>query len=141
MSEQNQNPTGAPQTPPEPQPLPPAQPAPAYLPPPSTQPAANYTPYAPAAAPSTNIWAVISLISSILSWLGLFGIGGIIGIIAGVVARNQIAASRGMQTGDGVALAGIILGAINVLLSCIGFLCLFTLVISPLFFIPFAGGR
>jgi hypothetical protein len=137
MSEQNQNPIGVPQ---EPQPqLPPASTPPPSYPPPATQPAGNYTPYTP--TQTTNIWAVVSLASSVLSWLGLFGIGGIIGIIAGIVARNEIAASRGAQSGDGLALTGIILGAVNVLLSCIGLLCLFTLVISPLFFIPFAGGR
>lgn len=136
MSEQNQNPTGAPQ---EPQPqLPPAQPATqTYLPPPSAQPQVAYmTP-----TQTTNVWAVVSLISSVLSWLGLFGVGGIVGIIAGIVARNEIAASRGAQSGDGLALTGIILGAVNVLLSCIGLLCLFGLVISPLFFMPWWGGR
>lgn len=65
MSEQNQNPIGAPQ---EPQQLPPAQPAgQTYLPPPNMQPTTNYT---PVAAQTTNIWAVVSLVSSVLSWLG-----------------------------------------------------------------------
>ena len=134
MSEQNQQPAGAS---PEPQPqLPPASSvSPADLPPPSAQPQAAYlTP-----AQTTNVWAVVSLISSVLSWLGLFGIGDIIGIVAGIVARNEIAASRGAQSGDGLALAGIILGAVNVLLSCIGLLCLFGLIISPIFFVPWMG--
>lgn len=139
MSEQNQNPAGVPQEP-RPEQLPPAQPAgQAYLPPPSTQPATNYTPYTP--TQTTNIWAVVSLISSILSWLGLFGIGGIVGIIAGIVARNEIAASRGAQSGDGLALAGIILGSINVLLSCIGLLCGLAFFALTLGTIPFAMWR
>jgi hypothetical protein len=138
MSEQNQNPTGVPQEP-QPQQLPPAQPtAQVYLPPPSATAPANYV---PVATQTTNIWAVVSLVSSVLSWLGLFGIGGIIGIIAGVVARNEIAASRGTQGGDGIALAGIILGAINVLLSCIGLMCAFAFILIPLGMIPFAVGR
>ncbi len=134
MSEQNQQSAGAP---PEPQPqLPPASSAPpAHLPPLGEQPQAAYlTP-----AQTTNVWAVVSLISSVLSWLGLFGIGGIVGIVAGIVARNEIAASRGAQSGDGLALAGIILGAVNVLLSCIGLLCLFSLIVSPIFFAPWLG--
>jgi hypothetical protein len=136
MSEQNQNPIGAPQ---EPQQLPPAQPAGQnYLPPPSTQPPSNYT---PVAAQTTNIWAVVSLVSSVLSWLGLFGIGGIVGIIAGIVARNEIAASRGAQSGDGLALAGIILGSVNVLLSCIGILCGLAFFALTLGMIPFAMWR
>jgi hypothetical protein len=137
MSEQNQNPAGVPQ---EPQPqLPPASTPPPSYPPPATQPAANYVPYAP--AQTTNIWAVVSLASSVLSWLGLFGIGGIIGIIAGIVARNEIAASRGAQSGDGLALAGIILGSVNVLLSCIGLLCGLAFFALTLGAIPFAMWR
>jgi len=101
-------------------------PAPAYLSP----------------APQTNVWAVISLVSSILAWCGLFGIGGIIGIIAGVIARNEITASRGAQTGDGIALAGIILGAVNVFGTCLVLLCIGLAFGLPLIFWPFtAFGR
>lgn len=89
-------------------------------------------------AKQTNLWAVVSLVSSILSWCGLFGIGGIVGIIAGVVARNEIAASRGAQTGEGLALTGIILGALNVFGACIVALCVLTALV-PLAFLPFAG--
>ncbi|OUC76649.1 hypothetical protein CA982_21275 [Gordonia lacunae] len=49
----------------------------------------------------------------VASLLGLLcsGIGGIIGLVLGIVARKQIAASGGRQTGDGVALTAIIIGA------------------------------
>ncbi len=134
MSEQNQHPIGVPQAP---QQLPPAQPAgQSYLPPPG---ACNARELRAGCSQTTNIWAVVSLISSVLSWLGLFGIGGIVGIIAGIVARNEIAASRGAQSGDGLALAGIILGSINVLLSCIGFLSV--RVHRPYVRHPVCGGR
>jgi hypothetical protein len=104
-------PDPAPQLPP-PQPTP----TPAYA---SMTPATTYV--SPAA--QTNVWAIISLVSSILAWCGFFGIGGIVGMIAGIVARNQISASRGTQTGDGLALVGIILGAINVFGTCLALLC------------------
>jgi len=98
--------------------------------------------YTSALPTTTNVWAVVSLISSILSWLGLFGVGGIVGIIAGVVARREIAASRGTQNGDGMALVGIILGAINIVGTCLFALCMFTLVLgTPLLFLPFGEGR
>ncbi|VTS39329.1 Uncharacterised protein [Gordonia terrae] len=47
------------------------------------------------------------------SLLGLLcsGIGGIVGLVLGIVARKQIAASGGRQTGDGIALTAIIIGA------------------------------
>jgi hypothetical protein len=111
---------------------------PPVVPPPSPV----YTPtpnYAMPAGPQTNAWAIISLVSSILGWLGLFGLGGIVGIIAGVVGRNQIKASMGSQSGDGIALAGIILGVINIAFACIAALCLLALVIMPLMALPFMG--
>ncbi|MCS7088396.1 MAG: DUF4190 domain-containing protein [Thermoflexales bacterium] len=74
-------------------------------------------------APQTNPWAIVSLIASILAWLGLFGVGGIVGIITGFIARREIAASGGAQTGDELAIAGIALGALNILTTCIGALC------------------
>lgn len=104
--------------------------------------AATYNPPVYSNPPPTNAWALISIISSILSWVGLFGIGGIVGIVTGVVARNEIAASRGGQTGDGLALTGIILGAVNVVGSCLVLTCgVMFLLGLPLFFLPFANGR
>jgi hypothetical protein len=97
----------------------------------------NYTPAAP--AQETNAWAIVSLIASILSWVGLFGIGGIVGIIAGLVARNEIRASAGRQGGDGLALAGIILGAANILIACVGIVCVL-MSFAGMFTIPFLFG-
>jgi hypothetical protein len=101
-------------------------------------PTPSYT--AGAMAPTeTNAWAIVSLISSILSWIGLFGLGGIVGVITGVIARNQIRESHGRQGGDGIAVAGIILGGVNIVLSCIALLCFFAL-FAGFFTIPFMNG-
>ena len=81
--------------------------------------------YPPLMQPQTNAWAIISIVASILSWVGLFGLGGIVGMIAGWYARSEIKKSNGAQTGDSLALVGIILGGVNVVLACIGILCLF----------------
>ena len=104
------------------------------LPPPSPY-VAVYPP-----APITNVWAVVSLISSILSWLGLFGIGGAVGVITGVIARNEIIQSRGAQSGDGLALAGIILGVLNIITSCIAAACAVAIFVLPVLAIPFFAG-
>jgi hypothetical protein len=45
---------------------------------------------------------------------------GVVAIVLGILARNEISASGGTQGGSGMALAGIILGAIGIL-SGIGF--------------------
>lgn len=99
----------------------PQNPPPPRLPPPGA-------PYPDALIPQTNPWAIVSLASSVLAWCGLFGIGGLIGIITGVIARNEILTSHGTQSGEGLAIVGIILGAVNV-----AFTCLFALCVSSLF--------
>jgi len=40
----------------------------------------------------------------------LFGVTAVLGVIFGFVARSQIRRSGGLQSGDGLALAGIIVG-------------------------------
>ena len=45
------------------------------------------------------------------------GVLGLLPIVLGVKARNEIRASGGQQDGDGMALAGIITGAVAVVLS------------------------
>ena len=58
---------------------------------------------------STNGFAIASLVLGIL-WI--YWIGSILALIFGYVARNQIRA--GNQQGDGMAIAGIVLGWIGV---------------------------
>ncbi len=81
----------------------------------------------------TNSWAVVSLVSGIVSFPmaccgGLFPPAAcialpaaIVAIVLGFVARREIRESGGAQTGEGLALTGIILGAILIaliVLSC-----------------------
>ena len=65
------------------------------------------------AAQTTNGLAIASLVLSIL---GFFGIGSLLGIIFGYKARREIRESRGYQSGDGLALAGIIIGFVTLVL-------------------------
>ena len=57
--------------------------------------------------PKTNGLAIASLICSCA---GLFFVPAIPGIVLGFVARSQIKRSNGAQRGDGLAIAGIIVG-------------------------------
>jgi hypothetical protein len=70
--------------------------------------------------PQTNQKALWSMILGILSIVccGLFA--GIPALILGNSAQKEIAAAGGMQTGDGMAKAGVILGWISIALSIIG---------------------
>jgi hypothetical protein len=88
---------------------PPQQGAPAAAPGyPAAQPGYGY-----ATAPKTNGLAIASLVVSLV----VCGIGSIAGVIMGHIARRQIRESGGTQTGDGLALAGIIIGYIGLALA------------------------
>lgn len=62
----------------------------------------------------TSTLATIALILGALSWFLIPIIGGIGAIITGHMARNEIRRSGGQISGDGLALAGLVLGYLNV---------------------------
>lgn len=66
-------------------------------------------PYAARPRRKTNGLAIASLVCS-CAGIFFIGIPAILGIIFGFVARGQIRQSQGGQGGDGLALAGIIVG-------------------------------
>ncbi|MCB2154682.1 DUF4190 domain-containing protein [bacterium] len=70
----------------------------------------------------TNTMAVMSLVMGILGFFGLGCIGGILAIIFANIADDQIARSQNMETGEGMAKAGRILGWINIILAVVGIL-------------------
>jgi hypothetical protein len=71
----------------------------------------------------TSTRAIVSLILAIVAWpsIACFGCGGIVfglaAVLVGVSARRQITASDGMETGEGLARAGVIIGAIAAVLG------------------------
>jgi hypothetical protein len=73
--------------------------------------------YAP--SPPTNTLAIVSLVSSIVGWVFFPIIGGLVGVITGHMARREIKNSQGMQSGDGLAIAGLIVGYLNLLTFCV----------------------
>ena len=74
----------------------------------------------PAPAP-TNGKATSSLIVGIttlvLSWCCGFGVLGLVAVVLGMKGRSEIRRSGGAQGGEGIALAGVITGAIAVLVG------------------------
>jgi hypothetical protein len=98
---------------------------------------AQYTPpgqYGAGASPYavTSTSAIFALVLGIASFFLIPILGAIPAIILGRNARQEIQASGGRITGDGIAQAGIILGWINLVLSILG-ICAFCAV----FAIPF----
>lgn len=58
----------------------------------------------------TSTTAVVSLIMGLLGWTLLPFIGGVVAIITGHIARSEIRRDPGALQGDGLAVAGLILG-------------------------------
>ena len=86
---------------------------------------------APNPAPQTSTLAVISLISGIVGWTVLPFIGALVAIICGHLARSEIRnALPGSMEGSGMALAGLILGWVQMVL----------IVLAVVFIFLFLGG-
>jgi hypothetical protein len=81
----------------------------------------GYPPPGPGfAQPTNNGLAIASLVTGILGVICCGYFTGIPALILGIIARNQIRASGGAQKGDGMALAGIILGAVGIVFGILG---------------------
>ena len=76
---------------------------------------------------TTNTFAIISLVSGILGWSLLPFLGSISAVICGHMARARIRRSNGSEEGDGLAIAGLILGwaSIGLWLAVVVFLLFF----------------
>jgi hypothetical protein len=55
----------------------------------------------------------------VLGTLGLYGLGSVLAIIFGYVARGRIRDARGVQSGDGLAVAGILLGYVGLTVAVV----------------------
>jgi len=76
--------------------------------------------YGPTVAPTSGkatAALVTGVASLVLSWCCGLGLAGVVAIVLGVKARREIAASGGRLKGDGIALSGIVTGAIAVVLG------------------------
>lgn len=61
--------------------------------------------------------ATASLVLGILSFFCCWCVGALAAVICGHIALGQINRSGGLETGRGMAMAGLILGYVNILLS------------------------
>jgi len=77
-----------------------------------------YNPYSNYQPPPSNGMAIASFITSLAGTFLLCGVSGIVGIILGVIALNRSKQLQG--AGRGMAIAGIVIGAAQLVLA-IGF--------------------
>ena len=77
----------------------------------TTQPATTQT--APPGTAGNPGWSGFAIAGFVLSLLGLWGVGSVLGIIFSVMGRNR--ARRTGQRGEGLAVAGIVIGIVTLL--------------------------
>jgi hypothetical protein len=101
--------------------------------PPSSAPYGGAVPpygyYAPAygqalPAPQTSSFAIASLVCSLASWFVIPFIGAIAAVVLGHIARHEIRHSYGQKGGGGLAMAGLVIGYIQIALALLGGLLL-----------------
>jgi hypothetical protein len=63
---------------------------------------------------STSPLAIVSLVAGIAAWSLLPVIGAIVAIVCGHLARGEIRRSQGQLEGDGLAIAGLVLGYVQI---------------------------
>jgi len=99
---------------------------------PPTQPPAQPAPPPPAAPPvrQTSALAIVSLVAGILGWTLLPWLGSLAAVITGHMARAEIRRSPETLDGDGLAVAGLVLGWAMIIIS----------VLAILAFVLFFGG-
>jgi hypothetical protein len=69
-----------------------------------------------AAGPPNSTAAIVSLVFGILSWVMLPVIGPIVAVVAGHMTRGEIRRSNGQVGGGGMAIAGLVLGYLQIAL-------------------------
>lgn len=74
--------------------------------------------------------AIASLVCGLLTWSFVPFFGAIAAIITGHLAKREIRESQGTLSGDGMALAGLILGYTQLGLIVLGTLCVMALIFA-----------
>jgi len=87
---------------------------------------------------TTSTTAIVSLVFGIICWIAIPFIGAIVAIICGHAARAEIRrAPPGSIEGDGMAIAGLILGYLHLALLAMFLLLVFTVLGGLAFFAHF----
>lgn len=87
----------------------------------------------------TSVAAVLSLVFGILTWFALPLVGAVIAVICGHVARAEIRHSGGAVDGDGLAVAGLVLGWLNLALAVLVALVVFGVIGVAIGSVGFGG--
>ncbi|QDA56335.1 DUF4190 domain-containing protein [Thermomonas aquatica] len=87
----------------------------------------------------TSTLAIISLVSGILGWTLLPFLGSIAAVIFGHMARGEIRRQPDRLEGDGLAVAGLVLGYLSIALAVLVVVAIFLLFGGLAAFLAFAN--
>ena len=73
----------------------------------------------------TSTLAIISLVSGLLGWTVLPFLGSIVAVICGHMARKEIRQQPDRLEGDGLAIAGLVLGYLSIAMAVLAVMALF----------------
>lgn len=79
----------------------------------------------PVAYRQTSAMAIVSLVAGMLGWSLLPVIGSVVAIVTGHLARGEIRRRPEALEGDGLAVAGLVLGYLMVAMTVVGLLFIF----------------
>lgn len=85
---------------------------------------------APISVKHDSTLAIVSLVTGILGWTILPFIASIVAVVTGHLAKKEIRESGGQISGDGMALAGLILGYTMIGLAILGIILFFTVIVA-----------
>lgn len=68
---------------------------------------------------NTSTYAILSLAFGLMAWLMAPLLGAIVAVVCGHLARAEIRRAHGAIEGDGMAMAGLILGYLQIALAVV----------------------
>ena len=77
-----------------------------------------------AIARQTSALAVVSLVSGILGWTLMPLLGSFVAVVTGHLARSEIRRAPGQLEGDGMAVAGLVLGYLSLAVALLAMVAL-----------------
>ncbi len=92
-------------------------------------------------AKPTSTTAIVSLVSGILGWTFVPVLGSVLAIICGHMARSEIRRSNGTIDGDGMAIAGLILGWASVAMAVLAVIAIIMIFGGLAAFIAIVGAN
>jgi hypothetical protein len=92
-----------------------------------------------AALRQTSSLAIVSLVSGLLGWTILPFLGSLAAVVTGHMARSEIRREPERLEGDGLAVAGLVLGYLSIAMAVLVVLAIFLLFGGLAAFLAFAN--